>query len=80
VAKNIAQESNKNVIKTNRPHETTAAHFDRRKMPGRCFVLDGTTRAVVVNKVMTNCTTGTPILHAEASFSSAEREDCAKGS
>ena len=29
--------------------------------------------AVVVNKVTTNCTTGTPILHVEALFNPAER-------
>jgi len=41
------------------------------------FVLDGTTRAIVVIqrhcKVITKCTTGTPILHVEALFISVER-------
>jgi len=31
------------------------------------------TRAIVAKQVMTNCTTGTPILHVEASFTSVER-------
>jgi len=37
------------------------------------FVLDRLTQAIVVNKVITNCTTGTPILQVEASFISVER-------
>ena len=37
------------------------------------FVLDRLTRAIIVNKVITNYTTGTPILHVEASFISVER-------
>jgi len=35
VVKNIAQESNENVVKTERLQETTAAHFDHHKTPGR---------------------------------------------
>ena len=46
-------------------------------MPIRRFFLDGTTRAIVVTKVIpkwiTFCATGTPILHVEASFISAKR-------
>jgi len=37
------------------------------------FVLDSITRAIVVNKVITNYTTGRPILHIEASFISVEK-------
>ena len=47
-------------------------------MPRRRFVLDGTTRAIVVTKSLPRGQhsmqpTGRPILHAEASFISAER-------
>jgi len=56
---------------------TTAACFALPMTSGRRFVLDGTTRAVVANEVvpnwMTFWTTGTSILHVEASFISAER-------
>jgi len=58
---------------TKRLHEITAACFTLPTTPRRRFVLDGTTRAIVVNKVITNYATGTPILHVEASFNSAER-------
>jgi len=36
-------------------------------------VLDCITQAIVVNNVITNHTTGTPIIHVEASFISVER-------
>jgi len=65
--------SPRTMSKTKRPCKTTAACFTLPTTPRRRFVLDGTTRAIVVSKVMTNCATGTPILHAEASFNSAER-------
>jgi len=55
---------------------TTAASFGLLRAIRTCFVLDHSTRAVLANKVATNCTTDTPILHVEASFISAERGLC----
>jgi len=71
--KNIVQESNNNLVKTKRLHKITAAYFKRHKTLRTRFVLDGITQAFVVYKVITNYTTGTPILHVEASFISVER-------
>jgi len=42
--------SSEEASKTKRLCETTAACFALRMMPGRRFVLDGTTRAVIVTK------------------------------
>jgi len=50
-----------------------AISFRLLRMIRTCFVLDRLTQAIVVNKVIINYTTGTPILHVEASFISGER-------
>jgi len=52
VVKNIAQESNENVVKTKRQRKTMAACLNRHMTPRRCFVLDGMTRAIVARQVI----------------------------
>jgi len=56
--------------------ETPAAQTDHHKMTGRCFVLFGTTWAVIVNNGHNKSAKGTPILHAEASSISVETGLC----
>jgi len=76
-AKNIAQEGNKHVIKTEHLCRVRAACFNCHKMPRRCFVLDGTTRAVASDSQLDDkSVTDTLILHVKASFISAERGLC----
>jgi len=71
--KNIAQKSNKPSSETLVHVSVTAISFGPLCAIRTHFVLDRLTQAIVVNKVITNCATGTPILHVEASFISVER-------
>jgi len=73
VVKNIAQKSNEPSSETLVYISVTAISFIPLRMIRTRFDLDRLTRAIVVNKVITNYTTGTPILHVEASFISVER-------
>jgi len=71
--KNIAQKSNEPSSEALVYISVTAISFRPLRTIRTRFVLDRLTRAIVVNKVIINCTTGTPILHIEASFVSVER-------
>jgi len=73
LAKTVAQESNKPWPQGAGPHDATATSHRSLHAIRTCFVLDHTTQAVIVIKIMTKCVAGTPILHAETSFISAER-------
>jgi len=73
VVKNIAQKTNEPSSETLAYISVTAMSFRPLRTIRTRFVLDCLTRAIVVNKVITNYTTGTPILHVEALFISVER-------
>jgi len=76
VVKNIAQKSNELLSGTLVCTSATAASFGPLRAIRTRFVLDCLKRAIVVNKVMTNCASGMRILHVEASFISVERGLC----
>jgi len=80
MAKKLAQKSEEPPSADAGLHVTTATSFrpSQKHMWFRTrFVLFPLQHELSLhNKVMTNCTTGTPILHAEASFNSAERGLC----